>query len=57
MSSALGVLLLEILSGRRNSSFYHDEEFLSLLGFVSHLSLIAFFFYIPSMLVSYKFQY
>ena len=26
-----GVLLLEILSGRRNSSFYHDEQFMSLL--------------------------
>nr|XP_023917802.1 G-type lectin S-receptor-like serine/threonine-protein kinase At1g11330 [Quercus suber] len=30
---SFGVLLLEILSGRRNSSFYHDEQSMSLLGF------------------------
>ncbi|KAL3523365.1 hypothetical protein ACH5RR_016199 [Cinchona calisaya] len=28
-----GVLLLEIVSGRRNTSFYHDENELSLLGY------------------------
>ncbi|RVW76134.1 G-type lectin S-receptor-like serine/threonine-protein kinase SD1-13 [Vitis vinifera] len=28
-----GVLLLEIVSGRRNNSFYHDEQSLSLLGY------------------------
>jgi serine/threonine protein kinase len=33
---SFGVLLLEILSGRRNTSFYHDEQSMSLLGFVSH---------------------
>ena len=32
---SFGVLLLEILSGKRNSSFYHDEQSISLLGFVS----------------------
>ena len=32
---SFGVLLLEILSGRRNTSFYQEES-LSLLGFVSH---------------------
>ena len=41
---SFGVLLLEILSGRRNTSFYHDEQSLSLLGFVSHPHLIALFF-------------
>ena len=41
---SFGVLLLEILSGRRNSSFYRDEESISLLGFVSHPYLIAFLF-------------
>ena len=41
---SFGVLLLEILSGRRNSSFFHDEQSLSLLGFVSHPNLIALFF-------------
>eukprot|EP00261_Vitis_vinifera_P017788 XP_010647595.2 PREDICTED: G-type lectin S-receptor-like serine/threonine-protein kinase At1g11330 [Vitis vinifera] len=30
---SFGVLLLEIVSGRRNSSFYHDEQSLSLLGY------------------------
>ncbi|XP_038711033.1 uncharacterized protein LOC120005473 [Tripterygium wilfordii] len=30
---SFGVLLLEIISGRKNSSFYHDEHSLSLLGF------------------------
>ena len=43
---SFGVLLLEILSGSRNSSFYHDES-MCLLGYVSHLYLIApsFFFF------------
>ena len=32
---SFGVLLLEIVSGRRNTSFYDDEQFyLSLVGFV-----------------------
>ncbi|KAK7256019.1 hypothetical protein RIF29_29450 [Crotalaria pallida] len=30
---SFGVLLLEIVSGRRNTSFYNDEQSLSLLGF------------------------
>ncbi|XP_031395824.1 G-type lectin S-receptor-like serine/threonine-protein kinase At1g11330 isoform X2 [Punica granatum] len=30
---SFGVLLLEILSGRRNTSFYLDEQFLNLLGY------------------------
>ncbi|XP_038711034.1 uncharacterized protein LOC120005476 [Tripterygium wilfordii] len=30
---SFGVLLLEIISGRKNSSFYHDEQSLSVLGF------------------------
>ncbi|KAK1557109.1 hypothetical protein Q3G72_018055 [Acer saccharum] len=30
---SFGVLLLEIVSGRRNTSFYHDAESLSLLGY------------------------
>jgi serine/threonine protein kinase len=39
---SFGVLLLEIVSGRRNSSFYDDEEDMSLLGFVS-LPISSFF--------------
>ncbi|XP_059660535.1 G-type lectin S-receptor-like serine/threonine-protein kinase At1g11330 [Cornus florida] len=30
---SVGVILLEIISGRKNTSFYHDEHSLSLLGF------------------------
>jgi hypothetical protein len=32
---SFGVLLIEIVSGRRNSSFYESENSLTLLGFVS----------------------
>lgn len=32
-----GVLLLEILSGKRNSLFWYEEKSLSLLGYVSLL--------------------
>jgi serine/threonine protein kinase len=32
---SFGVLILEIIIGRRNSSFYGNEHALSLLGFVS----------------------
>ena len=39
------MLLLEILSGRRNSSFYYDEQSVSLLGHVTHPSPIPLFFY------------
>ena len=49
-----GELLLEILSGKRNSSFYHDEQSMSLLGFVSLPSHIALFLK-PSMLLSFMF--
>ena len=31
---SFGVLLLEVVSGRRNTSFYGNEQALSLLGFV-----------------------
>jgi serine/threonine protein kinase len=41
---SFGVLLLEIVSGRRNSSFYDDEQDMSLLGFVSLPYIIASFF-------------
>ncbi|XP_047310321.1 G-type lectin S-receptor-like serine/threonine-protein kinase At1g11300 [Impatiens glandulifera] len=34
---SFGVLLLEIVSGRRNSSFYNDEESLSLAGYAWRL--------------------
>lgn len=35
---SFGVLLLEIISGRKNTSFYHDENVLSLLGLVRILT-------------------
>ena len=50
------VMLLEIINGRRNTSFYHDEQSMSLLGHESHPYLIALFFK-PPRLVSYKFYY
>ena len=40
---SFGVLLLEMVSGRRNTSSYHDEQSMSLLGFASLPSLIALF--------------
>ena len=42
---SFGVLLLEIVSGRRNSSFYNDEQSQSLLGLVSHFIVSFFFFF------------
>ncbi|CAL5411102.1 unnamed protein product [Camellia sinensis] len=39
---SFGVLLLEIVSGRRNTSFYNDEQSLSLLGYVNPLDSFAF---------------
>jgi serine/threonine protein kinase len=41
---SFGVLLLEIVSGRRNSSFYDDEEDMSLPGFVRLPYIVASFF-------------
>jgi serine/threonine protein kinase len=32
---SFGVLLLEIISGRKNTSFYNHEQAFSLLGYVS----------------------
>ncbi|RYR10591.1 hypothetical protein Ahy_B05g079027 [Arachis hypogaea] len=36
-----GVLLLEIINGRKNSSFYENVESLNLLGFVSFFKLLT----------------
>lgn len=33
---SFGVLMLEIISGRKNTSFYNDEFSLGLLGYVSY---------------------
>ena len=32
---SFGVLLLEIVRGRRNTSFQYDDQHMSLLGYVS----------------------
>ena len=40
---SFGVLLLEIVNGRRNTSFYNDEQSQSLLGLVSHFTASLFF--------------
>ena len=42
---SFGVLLLEIVNGRRNTSFYNDEQSQSLLGLVSHFTASLFFFF------------
>ena len=34
---SFGVLLLEIVSGKKNTTFYYDKKSVSLLGLVSHL--------------------
>ena len=41
---SFGVLLLEIVNGRRNTNFYNDEQSQSLLGLVSHFTASLFFF-------------
>ena len=38
---SFGVLLLEIVSGRKNTGFFHDAESLSLLGYVSPLNSLS----------------
>ena len=38
---SFGVLLLEILSGRRNSGFHQYEDFINLLGYVSNSQLFS----------------
>ena len=37
---SFGILLLEIVSGRKNANFYHEaENRMSLLGYVSYLKI------------------
>ena len=36
---SFGVVLLEIISGRKNTGFYQSEQAMSLLGYVSVLRL------------------
>ena len=43
---SFGVLMLEIVSGRRNTSFYEDVESLTLLGYVSSSSFQKKRFYL-----------
>lgn len=35
---SFGVVVLEIISGKKNTGFYNSEEALSLLGYVSSLT-------------------
>ena len=37
---SFGVLMLEIVSGRKNNSFYKVNDPLNLIGYVSFLSLL-----------------
>ena len=47
---SFGVLLLEIITGRRNSTYYHDSPSFNLVGCVSKLivccSIFPFFIYL-----------
>lgn len=36
---SFGVVVIEIISGKRNTGFYHSEKALSLLGYVSLILL------------------
>jgi hypothetical protein len=40
---SFGVLLLEIVGGRRSPSFNDDEQYLSLVGFVSPFDLFSIY--------------
>ncbi|RHN40723.1 putative protein kinase RLK-Pelle-DLSV family [Medicago truncatula] len=40
---SFGVLLLEIVCGRKNNSFYDVDRPLNLVGYVCEISLIEFF--------------
>jgi serine/threonine protein kinase len=40
---SFGVLLLEIVRGRRSTSFDDDEQYLSLVGFVSPSDLLSIY--------------
>ena len=41
---SFGVVLLEIISGKRNTGFYRSKEISSLLGYVCSILCIKFFF-------------
>ena len=43
---SFGVLLLEIVSGKKNNRFYHREEALNLIGYVSSDFMLSFSIYI-----------
>jgi len=48
---SFGVLILEIITGKRNSGFHQHEDFLNLLGYVSLLQIYSHL-YICSVLYS-----
>ena len=43
---SFGVLLLEIVSGRRSTSFDDDEQHMSLVGFVSPSELLSIYLHL-----------
>lgn len=57
---SFGVLLLEIISGRRNTSFNHDEQYWCLLGYVScfvlHFDITISAHKAPSSCFKFKFM-
>lgn len=52
---SFGVLLLEIISGRKNTSFYENEHALSLLKFVSVYPSNSFDWYVIPLLTSFDY--
>ena len=40
---SFGVVLLEIISGKRNTGFYRSEQAMSLIGYVSVLNFLKSF--------------
>lgn len=47
---SLGVVLLEIVSGRKNSSFFNDDKNMHLLDYVSLLNNLIMFSYNKNLL-------
>ena len=51
---SFGVVLLEIISGKRNTGFYRSEQAMSLIGYVSVLNFLKSFI-LWSFSTSYQF--
>ena len=50
---SFGILILEIVTGQKNSSFHHMEGSLNIVGYVSSTIDTALFFF-PELMLTYK---